>query len=181
MNPNDYRSGGHFGELGEHDSPTARLRRMVPSGLGSTWMDMEERRNRLPASAFVARQAIPAASIRAGDIVVQTPYARGWTAEERRHVRGVLLPVPKSALTSVLEHVDALELVDSAWERRAAVEELAVGLGHHVHGRSSGPTPLAIIRPAERSDASEPVTAQSDDGAIFELLAQVGCSMPRAA
>lgn len=29
------------------------------------------------------------------------------------------------------------------------------------------------------SQVSEPISASSDDGAIFELLAQIGCSMPK--
>jgi hypothetical protein len=39
-------------------------------------------------------------------------------------------------------------------------------------------TPLLIIRPLV-SPVSQPISAASDDAAIFELLAQVGCGLPK--
>ncbi len=164
---------------GAGDTPLERWRRALP-GLEPDTQEVFRQ--------LVAGQDIPAAGIHAGDLLLQ---AWGLRSLFRRVARGRFSPVMPVAMLAVAEAVDTIGLVRSSWcetESEARLQ-LRRELQHSANKRLADQRrglrlhvdtlPLWIMHPFRELERPESLEASSDDGAIFELLAQVGCTMPR--
>lgn len=163
------------------DLAAARMRRAIPDG-------PDDRANHPVYAAFEADADIPEAGIRAGDLVLHLSYLP-MNGRQQRGIRFPLVPVPRAAFGAVIRALDdgTLRPVEAADRVGGTDEEEVREIARAWLARSGGgrrartakleTSPLRIVRDLWEP-ASAPVEAASDDGALFELLAQLGCRMP---
>jgi hypothetical protein len=131
--------------------------------------------------ALEATAAIPAAGIVAGDLLMYSTQA-----PRKGHViRARMERVPRNLFGTIAE-APGLRFVENTYFRgdehgleyvRKLLRRAA--RNNRLLSASDASSPLRILRvPMEQ--VIEPVHALSDDGAIFELLCDVGCRLPRA-
>lgn len=169
-----------------------RYRAVLPHGVGRTKPGRgDEYISRAPSGwAFVATDEIAEAGIREGDVLLLIHMDR-ITRAQRRAVRGTMVRVPRAAYVALIEAQDRLVYADDSWsdswsglpefnpreeffKRLASIHKRWISLGRKAEDATSK---LLILRPLVEP-VSQPLEAPTDDAAIFELLAEVGCRMP---
>jgi hypothetical protein len=131
-------------------------------------------------TCFVADVDIPGTAIRAGDVVAEIPFG-GATRVEDVPVR--VITVPRECYPAVWPRVARWTPHGEFYSYRGQdphtqlAETLRKSYGHRQRAKPQT-APLVILRPL-RSPIREPIAARSDEGAIFELLCEIGCAMPK--
>ena len=157
-------------------SALAALHRAIPGGLGTTWSTTGVRDNigsALYGSAFYATAAIPGTDIEKGSLVVHAH--RSLTREHLTAIKGKMTRIPRSHFPSISGHMDFLRLIESSWD---STPKLGRYLRHRCALSGNDATSRILLVKPIGSAVSEPIEADSDDGALFELIRSVGGKMP---
>lgn len=123
--------------------------------------------------AWVATQAIPEVGLRPGDFLVQLRRCN-LTKQDAAAIRRPFERVPRRAYQALLENIENLEMIRRGDWRHNLASYLTSGPARRGRDDTS---PLIIFRELV-APVSEPIDANSDEAAIFELLCQVGGRMP---
>ncbi len=156
-------------DVEEEDAAVGEMALVLPWGV---WHATYRRFDGLPVAEVYAIQVdIPALDARAGDCLV-------WTAmpeELRAQARGRVHPVLRSQHVLLAGEVErgAVRFVGGTWDK--SCEQLARDLRDRRRHRGSGSW-CWIIRPWHC--VSDPVRADTDDAALFELIHSAGGRMP---
>ena len=127
------------------------------------------------AEVFAIQVDIPAFNARAGDFLVWTAMSK----EVRSQARGHMHPVPRSQYLSLASEIarGAVRFVDGSWGTSS--DELTRDLRDRRRHRGSDATSWCwIIRPWH-SGVSDPIAADTDAAALFELIHSAGGKMPK--
>jgi hypothetical protein len=171
-------------EAADPSNPGRRLLdRLMPGGLaraerraGSQGTD-----RRLFAHVLFAPVDIENTIVRAGDLLL-IPLRVPLRKRDKASMHGRLLPLPHSELAALLARTSELIEVDSSWQHRGGdplrkVRRILARLQSTGETPRTEVTPVLILRHMQEH-VTAPITAASDDVAIFELLSSVGCRMP---
>ena len=159
-------------------SALADLHRAIPGGLARTsqpwsWRIQGERvGSALFGSAFYATAAIPGTEIEKGSLIV---HVYRLTQEMLAAIKGRFTRVPRSHFPLISEHIDSLRLIESSWS-------FDPKLGRYLRNRcalsgNDATSRILLVKPIG-SAVSEPIEADSDAAALFELIASVGSRIP---
>ena len=161
-------------ELKEEPMPNADTRALLSVLPRGIWHASQGALDGRPvAEVFALQIDIPALDARVGDFLV-------WTGTEERllsEVRGHLHAVPRSQYASLASEVarGAVRFVDGSL--RKSCDQLTRDLRDRRRHRGSDATSWCwIIRPWHC--VSDPITAGTDDAALFELIHSAGGRMP---
>ena len=124
------------------------------------------------SAALIATKDLPGTPIRRNDIVL---VLSGAGNPEPAGTRGRRFRVPRSALATVADQLDSLDVLELSscdyWTYSVAKIERTLRTRQMPTWKDST-SPLLIVRPLV-APVSDPIEAASDAGAIFELLAQI--------
>jgi hypothetical protein len=131
-------------------------------------------------AVLVATEPVPALAIKAWDVVL-VAGRRDVGAARLGSIRGRRSVLAEESVPALLKHMGALRLVllfgASPLPGGNEMSGLAAAL-RRVHALSRRPESLVhVVRPWRTT--AQPIDAPSDDAALFELLASVGCTLPR--
>ena len=158
-------------------SALGALHRAIPGGLGTTWSTAGVRDNlgsALYGSAFYATAAIPGTDIEKGSLVVHA-HRSTMTREHLTAIKGKMTRIPRSHFSLISEHIDSLRLIESSWDD---TPKLGRYLRHRCALSGNDATSRILLVKPIGSAVSEPIEADSDAAALFELIASVGSRIP---
>lgn len=169
------------------------LARVVPQGLGRyedpTISSSYCGSALYPQAVYRATVTIPETPLRVGDFLLKLMGRTGLTRQERAAIVAARVePFPRSKLDVLQEHQQTLRYVASSYEGfshrsgdhygRHNRQSLAKYLkNRRTREGDEYTTQLVVLRPLV-APVSEPVEAENDDAALFELLASAGGRMP---
>ncbi len=161
-------------EVSEAPAADAAESAVLLEGYQRLFMDGEGERGLV----FHATSPVSGTPVRAGDFLVWDK--KRFTRRDPRMVAAVAIRVPRAQLATVDAAIDvgAVRPIRIPSDRRLTTREARLDHARRALRRPQRPewrdasSPLIIVRPLV-SPVSEPIEADSDQGALFELLAQV--------
>lgn len=157
----------------ERDPALSRLWTTLPGGPDG----------RVTYRAFLATTGIPDVGAREGDFILElwNGTRPGVPRDARSFLRGTLTQIPRKGFPALAQGLAHLRFLESSWREspRVALRWLSSYLNRKnvLRGRDDT-SPFFVLRPFGTA-VSEPIQAESDGAALFELLWQVGCRLPR--
>ncbi len=168
-------------------SVEATYQTAIPGGVwkANRATDEPDTRSAPVGNVFVATHAIERAGVQSGDLILYV--ATGDF--KNRHAAGIKAPwhrLRRSHFGALRENLGSLEIIDSSWSfgRTPASSECRERLGRYLersrpqHGDKS--SCVVVIRISNREPSSSPITCNSDDAAIFELIHECGGTLRNA-